>query len=154
MGVILMIYDKSNIKEQVNFILRELGASIDALYTAPNLLTITQILENMRVDVQNLVYLNEIRDKQKPQKLASEDKMTSEDSKELMKEEANQHKNITSTSKTDLQNIDGVESHEREEIVESDKKTENQHEETELDRLVAELLADSEEDEDKEKNNK
>lgn len=58
-----MVYDKTNIKEQINFILNELSKSIDALYTAPNLLTINKILENMRIDINNLVYLNEIRDK-------------------------------------------------------------------------------------------
>ena len=58
-----MVYDKTNIKEQMTFILNELSKSIDALYTASNLLTINKILENMRIDINNLVYLNEVRDK-------------------------------------------------------------------------------------------
>ena len=60
-----MIFDKTNIKEQVNYILNELSKAIDAIYTAPNLLTINKILENMRIDITNLIYLNEVRDKYK-----------------------------------------------------------------------------------------
>lgn len=76
-----MINFKNDIKEQVNFALRELNSSIDMIYTANNLLTINRILEQMRLQISNLIYLNEIRDKFAIRKPSEQDAKEPEDKK-------------------------------------------------------------------------
>ncbi|NLU53079.1 MAG: hypothetical protein GXX10_09505 [Clostridiaceae bacterium] len=113
-----MINFKNDIKEQVNSALRELNSSIDMLYTANNLLTINRILEQMRLQISNLIYLNEIRDKYTIRKPAdTEEKPEAQHSenetlKETFKEESLKSETIitktqdTETLKADVSKTD------------------------------------------------
>jgi len=147
-----VIYDRSNVKEQVNFILRGLSGSIDALYTASNLLTITNILENMRVDVQNLIYLNEIRDKQTLYSAASENIQESGNvntDKQVSVESEEQNPAAHKEGTSEIKEVSGNQYIEKiEECKENaDSESNNNQSVSELDRLVAELIGENEDGE-------